>query len=263
MIDQSGKTILGDYRIGLATAKDDEFLALHEEFIRWLANLEESAIKELEQQDYLAQHQEFFTACQRRYLAAKERQEVNSLLEKNKTVNRSIGDRLMSGFGINTYERVQDLCQMVDFSHCQRCVMVGCGALPATLFYLYDRYPKLEYIGIDIDSVAIAKAKETISWLGIEKICLVEADGSKFDYVEAGFVYIANQVSPKDLVLERIAATADPTVQVVMRDPTRRGKLLADCGKNFLPRQFSLVQKGKESQHFLSLDLFLRLQPQQ
>ncbi len=262
MIDQSGKTILGDYRMGLATTKDDEFLAVHEEFVRWLANLEESSVEELEQQDYLAHHQEFFTGCQRRYLAVKERQEVNSLLEKSKTVNRSVGDRLMSAFGINTYERVEDLCQMVDFSDCQRCVMVGCGALPATLFYLYDRYPKLEYIGIDIDSVALTTAKEAMYLLGMEKICLVEADGSQFDYVDAGFVYIANQVSPKSLVLERIAATADETVQVVMRDPTRRGKLLADCGKDFLPRQFSLVRKGKESQHFLSLDLLLRLQPQ-
>jgi len=197
MVYQSEKTILADYRMRLTTTKEDEFLALHEEFIRWLANLEESSVEELEQQDYLAKHQEFFTACQRRYLAVKERQEVNSLPGKSKTVNRSVGDRLMSGFGRNTYERVQDLCQMVDFSDCQRCVMVGCGALPATLFYLYDRYPKLEYIGIDIDSVAISTAKETLCLLGIEKICLVEADGSEFDYVEAGLVYIANQVSLK------------------------------------------------------------------
>lgn len=258
----SGKTILADYYVRLATTKEDEFLAMHEEFVSWLANLEESSLEELEQQDYLAQHQEFFTACQRRYLAVKERQEVNSLLEKSKTVKKSVGASLMSGFGINTYERVEDLCHMVDFSDCQRCVMVGCGALPATLFYLYDRYPKLEYIGIDIDPVALATAKEAMSLLGIEKICLVEADGSQFDYVDAGFVYIANQVSPKSLVLERIAATADETVQVVMRDPTRRGKLLADCGKDVLPSQFSLVRKGKKSQHFLSQDLFLRRQPQ-
>ena len=262
MVKPSGKTILADYCVRLATTKEDEFLALHEEFVRWLAILGESSVEELEQQDYIAQHKEFFTACQRRYLAIKERQENNSLLKKSKTVNRSVGQHLITGFGIKTYERVQDLCQMVDFSASPRCVMVGCGALPATLFYLYDRYPTLEYIGIDIDSVALAMAKEAMCLLGIEKICLVQADGSEFDYVEAGLVYIANQVCPKSLVLERIAATADETVQVVMRDPTRRGKLLADCGKDVLPSQFSLVRKSKESQDFLSLDLLLRLQPQ-
>jgi hypothetical protein len=259
MVAQSENTILADYCTRLTTNKDDDFLTVHEEFIGWLASLEESYIEELEQEDYLAQYKEFFTASQRRYLTVKERQEVNLLLEKSKTIDTLLGDCLMSGFGINTYQRVQGLCQMVDFSDCQKCVMVGCGALPATLFYLYDRYPMIEYVGIDIDSIALAKAKEIIYLLGIEKIKLVESDGCKFDYVEAGMIYIANQVSPKAIVLKRIAETADPIVQVVMRDPTRRGKLLADCGKDDLPDQFSLVQKGNESQHFLSLDLFLRL----
>src|ERR687886_230706 len=105
MVEPSQKAILADYRVRLATTQEDEFLAVHEEFVSWLANLEESSLEELEQQDYLTQHQEFFTACQRRYLAVKERQEVSSLLEKRKTVNLSGCERLMSEFGINTYER--------------------------------------------------------------------------------------------------------------------------------------------------------------
>lgn len=260
MVSPSSITNLAYYRVHLATAKEDDFLALHEQFVQWLANLKESSLDQLEQQNYLAQHQEFFTTCQRRYLTLKERQEVNLLIEKSQRVNM-VGDSLISRFGINAYERVRDLSQMVDFSACQRCIMVGCGALPATLFYLYDRYPTLEYIGIDIDPVALTTAQEAMDSLGIEKIRLVEADGSQFDYAETDLVYIANQVSPKSLVLEHIAATVEQTVQLVMRDPTRRGKLLADCGRDVLPRQFSLVQKGEESQSFLSVDLLLRLQP--
>ena len=233
------------------------FVTLYEEFIGELVGYEDDACPL--SADTLLDFSPFFSECQRSYLALREQEEVRRILE----VPVSGGDPLRTlfpcDFGKKAYERVQDLASFHDFSRCRRALMAGAGALPSTLFWLYDQYPEIESIGLDVDPACVALASRAVDRLGLDGVQLVEADAREFDYGGADFVFVANQVSPKRAVLERIAATADLGTSVVIRDPTPLGVLLAESASADLPGQFSIVSRGDASKAFLSLDVFLHL----
>ena len=125
--------------------------------------------------------------------------------------------------------------------------MVGCGALPSTLFWLYDHYPSMEYIGIDIESDYIDLASDVVKGLRLKGILLKKADGRELDYSSVDFIYVANQVTPKKDVLEHIANTVAKNTQIIVRNPTRLGKLFAECIRNTLPRKFSIAHSGSDT----------------
>jgi hypothetical protein len=135
--------------------------------------------------------------------------------------------------------------------------MVGCGALPMTLFWLYDHYPSMDYVGLDIDAGCVELASQVMNNLNVKGIRILNQDGRDFDFSGVDFIFIANQVTPKKAILEQIAGTSDIDAQVIVRNPTRLGKLLAECIRNNIPPGFYIQHEGEESQAFLSLNLFL------
>jgi hypothetical protein len=149
------------------------------------------------------------------------------------------------------------MSEKIDFTRCRRAVMVGCGALPSTLFWLYDHYSTINYVGLDIDAECVALASKATNALKIKGIQILNRDGREFDFSGVDFIFIANQISPKKAVLERIADTSDRDVQLVVRNPTRLGRLFAECIRDNLPLGFSIQHDGKESRAFLSANLFL------
>ena len=137
--------------------------------------------------------------------------------------------------------------------------MIGCGALPATLFWVRDHYSSVHCVGLDVDSRCVRLAADIVEHLGLTRLSISDGDGRDLDYGDADFIYVANQVTPKRQVLERIAKTATRMTQVVVRNPMARGVLLAECVRDDLPEGFSAVGAGRESSVFLSEDLLLRL----
>lgn len=252
-------SVLLNYRQRLASIEgnnDRDFVFLYEAFIRELSAFGIDEFSHLGGSIFL-EYSTFYKSCQKRYLAIKEYESANSLLELGNEGNYSLRDLLLFQFGKDSYSRVRDLSDRIDFTQIKRLVMVGCGSLPSTLFWLYDHYPAIDYIGLDINANCVALASKVINALNISKVHILNHDGCEFDFSGFDCIFIANQVTPKTRVLDRIAKTSDISAQVVVRNPTFTGKLLAECVRNILPSEFSIEYEGNESQTFLSMNLFL------
>jgi trans-aconitate methyltransferase len=169
----------------------------------------------------------------------------------------SATENITKGFGRDAYERVSDLTDLIDMRTCHNVVMVGCGAFPATLFWLHDHYHEARYTGLDIDARCVDMANTLAEVMGLNDIDFKLANGSDYEYDGVDFVFVANQVVAKKAVLEQVSRS-DSVGQVVVREPTRKGELLAEAVRYNLPREFVVMNEGAENSVFLSYDLFLR-----
>lgn len=249
----SGEHFLEQYRKRLSAVSGEEFVDAHENFVRDLAWRQDDPTDGLGSDEHTA-FAAFFTQCQRRYLAAKEQQESEAMLAGGKSAADSAIASLHKGFGRDAYRRVADLIDMVP--NCRTVVMVGCGAFPATLFWLRDYFPSVRYTGIDTNARCVATAAKLAEAMGLEMEFRV-VDGSDYNFAGADFVYVANHVTPKKSVLEQVARSSSAT-RVVVREPTRKGELLAEAVRFDLPEHFAVERAGVESPIFLSYDLLLR-----
>ncbi len=251
---RSAEQLFERQRTLLSVVSDERFAGAHEAFLAELTALDDDLIDWADER--LVAYSTFFSRCQRRYLAIKEKEANNWMLTRLDDVTATWAER-MNAFGRDSYERVRDLKDMVDFGACRRVVMVGSGAFPATLFWLHDHFPGLQYTGLDVDSRCAEMATRLAKSLGIDRMCFVVVDGSRFDFGGADFVYVANHVTPKNDVLRQIGRSGS-AAQVVVREPTHRGRLLAEGVRDDLPSAFAVQSSGIESRAFLSYDLLLR-----
>ena len=246
----SGRHFLEQYQTKLSTVSGEQFATTHESFVRELARRQDDPTAGLDSAER-AHFAAFFSQCQRRYLAIKEKQESEAMM---KVVDGATVSAIMDiGFGRDAYDRVADLIGMV--STYRNLVMVGCGAFPATLFWLCDHFPRVHYTGLDIDARCVGTATKLTEAMGIEMDFKV-IDGRDYDFADADFVYVANQVAPKKAVLEQVGRSG--ITRVVVREPTRKGELLAEAVRYDLPEEFVVESEGVESPIFLSYDLLLR-----
>lgn len=106
-------------------------------------------------------------------------------------------------------------------------VMVGCGALPYTLLHACWKTPSLSCTGLDYDNGSLVLAHKVRECLGLEgRIHYITQNGHMFDYHDHDLIVVANIVSPKHRVLERITATAPRGAVIVVRNPVTFGELL-------------------------------------
>jgi hypothetical protein len=247
----SRRHFLEQYRSKLSTVSGEQFATTHESFVRELARRQDDPTDGLDGDDR-ARFAAFFSQCQRRYLAIKEKQESEAMMA---VVDGATASAIIDqGFGRDAYNRVADLIGMVPTY--RNLVMVGCGAFPATLFWLRDHFPRARYTGLDIDARCVGTATKLTEAMGIEMDFKV-IDGRDYDFAGADFVYVANQVAPKKPVLEQVGRGGNVT-RVVVREPTRKGELLAEAVRYDLPEEFVVESEGVESPIFLSYDLLLR-----
>lgn len=238
----------------ISQSREEEFPARHEAFV---AGLQDYSAQQLGSAD-IAHYAGLFCAFQRRYLAFKERLAAEHLSQVLAESSDSIGDQLTDRFARDSYQRVKELRVLADLGACRRLVMVGCGAFPATLLWFSDQLPAIDYIGLDIEPDCVLLANRMAGALGRRNLRFKTVDGCDFDYSGADFVYVANQVAPKRKVLERLLQYATPQLQVVVREPTHLGELLAAPVRSDLPPGFAVCASGPVSQAFLSYDLLLR-----
>jgi hypothetical protein len=157
-----------------------------------------------------------------------------------------------------TYNRVSEMFAAVDFSKCQRLVMVGCGRVPAAIFHVHDRTDIPDIVGLDILREAVSGARSLLTQLGYARATAVVCDGASYDYAGAQIVVIANMVSPKAEVVSRVADTGPAEVRVVVRDPLSLGRLWSDSVERALDPRFEIIGKGEGQAHWsLSRDLYL------
>lgn len=165
----------------------------------------------------------------------------------------------ISSFGKNVYNRVHAMFEYIDFSSCKNFVLVGCGALPATIFHVYDRFEIPKIVGLDNRTSVIRSFQTIVDKFKLENVYPIEFDGKDFDYSDFDIVYIANLVTPKKGVLDRIAETAASNVKVIMRDPYSVGRLWTESGSNNLNKKFNIMDCGGYEPAYFSHDVFLEI----
>ena len=251
---QSGLASLGQYRRERPLELDDDrFVKVHEWFLRQLSTID--SLDHLNDAER-ASCREFCSRCQKRYLAIKEALANKNMLAVASKNGTPTGENL-GGFGRKIYDRVRDLRKLVDFHNCENIAMVGNGAFPATLLWLRDNFPMLRYIGLDIDPGCVKMATELVAAFGIDNVDFKLIDGRQYDFCCTDFVYVANHVVPKKAVLEQIARSRSVR-QVVVREPTPVGELLAEAVRPDLPLVFVVDGAGAAGGISMSYDLLLR-----
>jgi len=249
----SGREFLEQHRTVLSSADAERFAARHENFVRELVGRSDPT-EDLDagcRATFIA----FFSHCQRQYLALKETEASEEILRAADGI-RSI-ESISNRFGRDVYSRIGDLRHMVEIPNCRNIVMVGCGAFPAALLWLRDHFPEARCTGLDLDSRCVERAAHVTSIMGIDNVQFEVVDGSHYVFDGVDFVYVANQVVPKKAVLQQIVRSSCVS-HVVVREPTRKGELLAEAVRYDLPIEFAVHAQGEESPVFLSYDLILR-----
>ncbi len=168
--------------------------------------------------------------------------------------------RMADDFGKRAYYRVSDMFDRINCDGRHRFVLVGCGALPVTLFQVYDHTLIPSIVGLDIRQPVVQRLNGILSKYGISRITALVADGRLFDYADADIIYVANIVAPKRDVLRRIVETAPAHAQIVLRDPYALGKLVTECGADILPDGLTVSSFGSPEPAYLSRNIFLERQ---
>lgn len=259
--DETILATLEQFRLRLnadESAADGPFIAVFDELHRWIEQQHDTdAERVLEEGGYLARDIDFFARCQRRYLIAQEMAASAALLARTRYETRSVAAELRSEFGKEAYRRVADALDLASFAACRRFVMVGCGPLPAAALFIHDHTATPEIVALDTHPPAIEMAARLVAAFAPHRVRIVEGDGSLFDYADADIVYVANQVSPKKGVLQRIADTTGTRTQVLLRDPFGFGRLFAEAGVSNLDPRFVVARVGEGNRRFLSRHVLL------
>ena len=159
-------------------------------------------------------------------------------------------------FARSTYGRVRDMFDHIDFRACACFVMVGCGPLPATLWHVCDQTSVPEILGLDVDPDAVHWGRRVVQAIDPNRMRLQCQAGEHAHFGKADIIYVANLISHKAEVLERIAQTARPGTQVVLRNPFSVGLLLAECGLEVLRQRFCITGQGTPGLRFYSKHVF-------
>jgi hypothetical protein len=241
-------------RMHHATSAGDHgaFMSSFAELQRWIADRHDDAgIEELEASGYLAQHFESFAHYQRRCLKEQEMAESEMLLRRPRSMS-GLEALLDSTFARQTYRRVAEALTLADFNRCRRFVMVGCGPFPAAALFIHDHTPTPEIVAIDKDRDAIAMASRVVAAFTHDRIRISPDDGVGVDYGNADIVYVANHVTPKAQVVQRVLDTVAADAQVIVREPWGYGRLFAEPGVAHLDPRAIVCAVGEAHRHFLS-----------
>ena len=174
---------------------------------------------------------------------AQERDEFTRIENLELTPSAAFADIIESS-GRQSYNRVSDIFDWLDFANCKRMTMIGCGQLPVTAFHVHDRTNIEEIVSIDVRQEAIDSVTYLSAKLGMNRIRPQLGDGAAVDYKGSQIVYVANMVRGKDAVLRRIRDTAPADVQIVIREPVGFGQLWTDRLRDTATLGFKVADRG-------------------
>ena len=112
-------------------------------------------------------------------------------------------------------------------------------------------------MALDVDSRAAGLARRVIAAMGEPRVRIECGDGAGYDFRGPDVVYLANQVSRKDRVLERVRDTAAPEAVVIVREPYSVGRLVAESVERRLPPPFRVGAVGEGNPVFFSRHVVL------
>lgn len=201
--------------------------------------------------NYSSEFANFYAA----WILEMEKTEAQAAMGRPLGSGESFRDRLGGG-GAAAYDRMGELFTYCDLSKCRTFVLVGAGALPVTALHVHDRTNVERIECIDTRHEAIDSIGKLSSWLRSDRFCPCQEDGVAYDYSRADVVYIANMVTPKSRVIERVLETASPHTVIALRNPYSLGRLWAEDGETGLDTRLRVKKRGPGSR-YLSRDLYL------
>ena len=148
-------------------------------------------------------------------------------------------------FGPGLTESPEELCRMVDFSVCRSFVMTGCGKLPASLFFMFDKTSVPDLLGVDIDAQAVAMARELVAKWRLDRIRIEQRDAAQISYAPYDLVYWDPFATPRRNIMHRILETAHPDVTIILRDPFATGTLLMEPVLPYLDSRFVVTDESE------------------
>jgi hypothetical protein len=105
---------------------------------------------------------------------------------------------------------------------------------------------------LDTDVQAATFAQRVVEAVGDHRIHVERIDGAERNYQEADIIYIANQVSSKVRVIERVRDTAPQDAIVIVREPYGIGRLVAESVVPYLPPPYRAAAIGADHKTFYS-----------
>jgi hypothetical protein len=156
-----------------------------------------------------------------------------------------LGERL----GDNTwgaYARMGKTLELFDCSKCRRFLMVGCGPVPDSLFYLHDWTAVPALIGVDNDTAALVKARQLVAAFVLDRIHIEDGDACDLDYAGYDVVCCSAFLTPRAPIMQRIANTASAGTLVIVRDPVLTGTLLFESVVALLPARFEVRARSAD-----------------
>lgn len=190
------------------------------------------------------------------YIVDMENVEIGRLLSSEERNPQTFPD-IAGDAALMAYDRVNDIFEEVDFNDCKQFVLVGCGQLPITAIHVMDETKVSEIYCLDISEQAIAVVERLKQKFGWSRLHPMVFDGKHFDFGNADIVYIANMVSPKYQVLNRVIETASKDVKLILREPYSFGQLWAEKAESHFGSRFEVTHRGRGSR-YLSRDVFIK-----
>ena len=205
---------------------------------------------------HLAEFRTRLTDTYHQYIIDMENVEIRRLLSSVEPNPKSFPD-IAGDAALMAYNRVNDIFEEIDFNDCNQFVLVGCGQLPITAIHVMDETEVAEIYCLDISESAITVVERLKQKFGWSRLHPMVFDGKKFDFGNADIVYIANMVSPKYQVLNRVVETAARDVKLILREPYSFGQLWAEQAESHFDSRFEVTHRGRGSR-YLSRDVFIK-----
>jgi hypothetical protein len=253
-------------RIEQCPKNSTEFIKAMSEFWAFLSMFyEEDTGGELyqafERSNYFAKHQKEFSGFETFYVRSNEIQEAMSIkYEKNAHGEKGFLELCDTELSRQTYEQTRDEMQMLDEQdrNCETMVMVGCGPLPETMMFIIEQTGVKKIIGLDQEETAVSMAGGLIHSMGYDKrIDTQPVRGEQYNYGDADVICVANFVSPKRAVFERIADTAKQGAKILTRNPVSFGRMLYEVTEDCIPPRLTIMKKDLVNPYFLFQGMLL------
>jgi hypothetical protein len=236
-----------------AVGDDAAFVARWRETLAWLTRADRPGLDELLDGAEERVCREILAPLQRRYLTLQENAVAQRLFTLESRGNAALAQLLEMPFARQTYERVAEALELVDFGCCRVFVNIGCGPFPAAALLIHARTTVPRILAVDNDATAVGLASRVASRLASPRLEVAYGDGTRLDFSGADVIYVANHVVPKQRVLARIAETAPCGAMVLVREPYGLGLVLAERGCAALPPRLRIVSEGSGDANFHSM----------
>ncbi len=160
-----------------------------------------------------------------------------------------------SSFYKKAYDRVKGMEQFLEKKNV---VVIGAGAIPATLIFAQKSGLIKSGIGLDIDKIAVSLAKELTQHLNVNELSYLNINGLDYDFTNSDVVFIANLVRGKSKLLNRLSSQLKFGDHIILREPWGKGVYLAESAIESIGSSWKVIGQDSPCPYFYSQSFYLR-----